>query len=89
MSLASHLLNAFLSTLLLAGIGHWAIHRFAPNAPARFGAFMLAIGYAIARMSGETPAWMADARLPRTAGVAAALAILWYRWFRHRMPVDK
>ena len=88
MTSLSHLLNAFLSTLLLAGLGNWAISRFAPNAPARFGAFMLAIGYAIARLSGETPTWMADARLPRAAGVAVALALLWYWWFRRRMPAD-
>jgi len=78
MAPSSHLLNAFLSTLLVAGAGHWAIRALAPPAPARFGAFMLAVGYAIARYSGSAPPWMAGALLLRAAGTVSALALLWY-----------
>ena len=89
MASLSHLLNALLATLLVAGVGHWAIRWFAPRSPARFGAFMLAIGYTVARYGAPAPPWMADALPQRGAGTMAALALLWYWWFARRIAHDR
>lgn len=83
MDLLSHLLNAFGSTLLVAAVAFWGIRWLAPLAPARFGAFTLAIGYALARYSGSAPPWAAMPLLVRAIGTLSALTLLWVWWFRN------
>jgi len=83
MDLLSHLLNAFCSTILVAAAACWAIRRLAPLAPARFGAFTLAIGYALARYSGSAPPWAAMPLLVRAIGTLSALTLLWIWSFRN------
>jgi hypothetical protein len=83
MDLLSHLLNAFCSTILVAATAYWVIRWLAPLAPARFGAFTLAIGYALARYSGSMPPWVAMPLLVRAMGTLSALTLLWVWWFRN------
>jgi hypothetical protein len=83
MDLLSHLLNAFCSTILVAATAYWVIRWLAPLAPARFGAFTLAIGYALARYSGSTPPWVAMPLLVLAMGTLSALTLLWVWWFRN------
>lgn len=85
MPLALAFLNAFASTLLIAITARFAIRLVAPLLPAHFGAFTLAIGYAIARYSGTAPFGAAATELVlRAVGTLAGLTVLWLWWFRRR-----
>ncbi len=80
-TLLADLLTAFASTACVGLIGYAATRWLAPLRPARFGGFMLAIGYASARFSG---AGAGEAPLMRAIGAAAALGLLWFLWFSER-----
>jgi hypothetical protein len=74
---------AFAATGTIAILARFAIGLLAPLKPARFGAFCLACGFAIARHSGEAPIGPEAAVLASAAaGAAVALAALWYWWFK-------
>lgn len=74
-------LNALIAISLFALIGRFLIDRFSTDLPTRFGAYCLAIGFAIGRYAEDIRAQTEARTLGDVIGAAIALSLFWWLWF--------